>query len=96
MTHPCIVITYHTPSFYEWALTFDQEEADGDTGETSIKDCLLSALGSLPTEGGPVEIRYRGIHMGTYSPHEVEKLSDEIAAAIADRYRLLFSAELST
>lgn len=89
MTYPCIVIKRHQPNVYEWALMYAEEKVDGDIGDTSISDCLVAALGSLPDEDSPVEISYRGIHMGTYDKGRVDDCPGEIAAIISETYGAL-------
>jgi hypothetical protein len=89
VTCPCIDISRHLPKVYEWAVAYDIEKMDGDLGETSIADCLVSALAGLPDEENLVEIRYRGVHMGTYHKRRVDDSPGEIAAIIAETYGAL-------
>lgn len=73
---------------YEWGA-LRQEKMDGDVGDTSIEGCLISALGAYPDEGNLVEIRYRGLHMGTFDIRRVDDSPGEIAAIISETYGLL-------
>jgi hypothetical protein len=83
MTFPCIVIDGHKPGFYEWSVMYDHEKMDGDLGDTSIASCLSSALAGMPDEERLIEIRYRGLHMGTFEKLQILECTDEIAAKIA-------------
>ena len=89
MTYPCIAITRHQPNVYEWAVLYGQEKMDGDIGDTSITDCLVAALGSLPNEESLVEISYRGMHMGTYDIRRLDDGPGDIAAIISETYGVL-------
>lgn len=89
MAAPCIVIIRHQPGIYEWAVMYDQEPLDGDVGLSSIEECLSSALGSIPAEERLVEVRYRGMHMGSFNKLRIEDCADEMAAVIAETYGLL-------
>jgi hypothetical protein len=86
MTFPCVIIARHKPGLYEWAIVYDQQKMAGDLGDISVKDCLISAIGSLPPEERLVEIRYRGVHMGTYDKLRVGDCLGEIAAIIVERH----------
>jgi hypothetical protein len=89
MTYPCIVITRHRSGVYEWAVVYDQEKLGGDLPEASIEECLNGALVSLPRDSRLVEIRYRGVHMGTFDKGRVEDDTDEIATIVTETYGML-------
>lgn len=89
MTSPRIVILRHQPNVYEWAVMYDQEKMGGDLGETSIADCLVSALGCVPDGESLVEISYRGVHMGTFDTRRVDDSPGEVAAIISETYGVL-------
>jgi hypothetical protein len=89
MTYLCIVLTRHTSGAYEWAVVCDQEKMGGDLPEASIEACLNGALGSLPDDCHLVEIRYRGVHMGTFDKGRIEDDADEIATIVAETYGML-------
>jgi hypothetical protein len=61
----------------------DQEQFDNEVGDTSISDCLSSAVRSLPEEIRLVEVRYRSLHMGTFEVLELEHCTEEVAGRIA-------------
>jgi hypothetical protein len=89
MTYPCIAITRHYENVYEWEVLYGHQKMDGDIGETSISDCLVAALGTLPNEERLVEISYRGMHMGTYDIRRVSDCPGEIAGTVAETYGVL-------
>jgi hypothetical protein len=62
---------------------------DGDVGDTSIASCLSSALTGLPEVERLVEVRYHGLHMGTFKKIHVLECTEEVAAGIAATYGML-------
>ena len=82
-TTPRIIITRHWPGFYEWTVIVDQEQFDNEVGDTSIADCLSSAVYALPEDLRLVEVCYRGLHMGTFEVLELEHCAEDVAARIA-------------
>lgn len=89
MTIPCISIQQLDEALYEWAILYGNEEATGDSGDSSITDCLRSAGTSLPGNERLVEIRYRGLHMGTFKSIELVKVSGAVASRIVAEYATL-------
>lgn len=89
MSYPCIVISRHGPQFYEWAVLMDHEQFDGDVGDPSIVSCLQSALAGIPDGQRLVEVRYRGIHMGTFEKESMEAAVGELAAKFAASHAAL-------
>ncbi len=89
MTIPCVVIQRHKPGLYEWTVLYDRESVDGDTGGTSIVGCLASAVSGLPEPERLIEVRYRGLHMGTFERTELEECTDAVAGRIAAAYGAL-------
>jgi hypothetical protein len=61
----------------------DQEQFDNEVGDTCISDCLSSAAHSIPNEIRLVEVRYRGLHMGTFEVLELEHCTEKVAGRIA-------------
>lgn len=90
MSIPCIGIKRHDAGVYEWALLFADEKLDSDVGDTSITDCLKGAVASLPLNSLRVEIRYRGVHMGTFKVEDLAERPDLIADQITEAYAALF------
>lgn len=90
MSLPYIGIKRHAAGVYEWALFFAEERIDGDVGETSITGCLKSAIALLAPNVHHVEIRYRGVHMGTFRVAELAEQSDVVADHISEGYAALF------
>lgn len=86
MTPPRITITRHKPGVYEWAVIFDQAKLAGEIGDTSISECLASALAALPDDEETVEVSYRGVGMGTFAAHVVSELPEFVAEQITARY----------
>jgi hypothetical protein len=89
MTFPCIVITRHRSGAYEWAVVCDQEKMGGDLPAESIEACLHGSLDDLSADCRLVEIRYRGVHMGTFDKSRVQDDTDEIATIVAETYGML-------
>lgn len=87
---PCIVISRHDPGVYEWGVYWADEKLDGEVGDTSITECLQSAIAPLPLDVRHVEIRYRGVHMGTYRVEELAERPDLVADHISEAYASLF------
>jgi hypothetical protein len=90
MSLPCIGIKRHDAGVYEWALLFAEERVDGDVGETSITDCLKAAIAPLSPNVHHVEIKYRGVHMGTFRVAELAERPDLVADHISEGYAALF------
>lgn len=86
MSIPCIVIRRHTAGLYEWATCYQDERVDGDIGDASIAGCLSSAVSAVAEPNGLVEIRYRGVHMGTFSRTRVLEDPEGIAEQIVNTY----------
>lgn len=89
MYAPCIVITRHRPGFYEWSVTIDHEQFDNEVGDTSISDCLSSATRAIPDDIRLVEVRYRGLHVGTFEVLELEHHSETVADRVSATYGAL-------
>lgn len=89
MTTPCIDIIRHQPGFYEWSVMVDQEQVDNEVGDTSITECLLSGAGALPNDIRLVEVRYRGVHMGTFEASELKHSTGAVAARITATHSTL-------
>lgn len=90
MALPCIGIKRHDAGVYEWGLFFEEDKLDGEVGETSITDCLKAAIAPVPLDMRHVEIRYRGVHMGTFSVEELSERPDLVAERISEGYAALF------
>lgn len=87
---PCISIKRHEAGVYEWALLDADERLDGDIGDTAIVDCLKSAIASLHLDVRLIELRYRGVPMGTVTMQELAERPDLVAERIAESYAVLF------
>jgi hypothetical protein len=61
----------------------DQETFYNDVGDPSISSCLSSAVGAMPDDVRLVEVRYRGLHMGTFEMLELMHCAEDVAAKIA-------------
>lgn len=86
MILPCIVIQRHDIGLYEWSIVYDNEKVDGEAGDSSITECLISAVGCLPDQEHLAEVKYRGIHMGSYSKVELVELTEAVADRIVESY----------
>lgn len=86
MTFPLISISRLDAGLYEWHLVYGSEVVDAETGDSSITGCLSSAVGCIPAEEKLVEVRYRGIHMGTFHLRSVREIPDEIADRVSEMY----------
>lgn len=71
---------------YEWSVCYAHEKMDGDIGETSIASCLSSGVANLPDSEHLVEVKYRGLHMGTFSKTSLVEDAAAVADRIADAY----------
>jgi hypothetical protein len=96
MTVPCIVIDRHKAGFYEWSVLYGHETMGGDLGDPSIASCLSSALAGMPGEERLIEVRYRGLHMGTFETNQVLECTDGIATKIAALHAALTRGHHST
>ena len=74
---------------YEWCIVYDNEKMDGNAGDSSITECLICAVGSLPDHERLAEVKYRGIHMGSYSKVELVELTEVVADSIVESYGAL-------
>lgn len=90
MSMPCISILRHDVGSYEWELAFAGETLDCEVGEASITDCLKAAAASLAPTAKHVEVKYRGVHMGTFILDELAEHADAVADRISESYAALF------
>ena len=88
---PCIDIQRHDVGIYGWTILYGSEYACSDNGDSSIVDCLASAAGSLPENERLVEIRYSGIHMGTFVKVQLINLPEGVADRIIESYGTLIA-----
>jgi hypothetical protein len=86
MTIPCIVIQRHAAGLYEWSIHYGDQKVDGDVGDSSITECLVGAVVSLSEAAAIMEIRYRGIHMGTFRIAELTEATEGVSERIAAAY----------
>ncbi|MQR02367.1 hypothetical protein [Glaciimonas soli] len=86
MNAPHIVIHRHDVGLYEWSLQFGQEEINRETGDASIAECLIDAIGTFPESEKLVQITYRGVHMGTFHTSEIHEHSAGVAGRIVASY----------
>lgn len=87
---PRISINRLDSGVYEWILSIEDDRLEGDIGESSIAECLISALSPLPLDWHHVEIKYRSVHMGTFNVVEVSERPDLVADRISEAYAALF------
>jgi hypothetical protein len=66
-----------------------QEELDNDVAHPSISSCFSSAVSAMPAEVRLMEIRYRGLHMGTFEVIELMERADNLAQKIVSGYGAL-------
>ncbi|WP_211467618.1 hypothetical protein [Collimonas silvisoli] len=86
MSTPHIVIQRHDVGLYEWLVLYGQDKIDGEAGDTSITECLVSALGVIPEDEKLAEITYRGIHMGTFHILQIQEYAEGVSERIVDFY----------
>jgi len=86
MNTPCIHIVRHDTGIYGWKVAIGNEPIDADDGDSSITDCLIGAARGLPEEVKIVEIRYRGLHMGTFQKDDLFERAGETASSIVGMY----------
>jgi hypothetical protein len=86
MSKPHIVIQRHGVGLYEWLVLYGQEKIDGEAGDASITECLISALGAIPEDETLAEITYRGIHMGTFHILQIQDYTETVSERIVDFY----------
>jgi hypothetical protein len=89
MTFPCIDIQRHDVGLYEWAIFYGTEKATGEAGNSSIQECLRDAALSLPEAERAAEVRYRGVHMGTFKKVDLIECHAEVADCISEAYGAL-------
>lgn len=86
MATRCVEIQRHQAGMYEWALLFHGQAAGGDAGLSNITDSLASALEILGEAERIVEVRYNGIHMGTYLQAELRDRGAQVAGDMVGRH----------
>lgn len=86
---PCPVLHIQRvhSGIYEWLITLGGHVLARDDGLASIAACLTQALHDFSEETHAVEVRYRGIGIGTY-PTQALQTAPSI---FADRIVALFS-----
>lgn len=86
MTIPVISIKRHAGNIHEWALLIGDDAIALDAGESSIADCIKSAIGPLPLNILRVQIRYCGIYTGTFNVEELAERPDLAADQVGEVY----------
>lgn len=71
---------------YHWYVTLADQLMAEEVDLTSIEGCLQQACQVLPDDTHAVEIRYRGVCMGTYQVQLILQTGNEIADRIALTY----------
>ncbi|GGI17602.1 hypothetical protein [Oxalicibacterium faecigallinarum] len=86
MNLPLISISRLEAALYEWHLLYGSEVVDAEAGDSSITGCLASAVDCIPEDGKLVEIRYRGIHMGTFHVKSLREMPGDVAERVSELY----------
>lgn len=89
---PLIHIDRIQSGFYRWAVSLAGHVFEQEEGASSIVECLCQAFQNLPEDNGAVEIRYRGIGLGTFSTNSLRQAPD----ILADRLVELYSAVIES
>ena len=82
MTTLLIAIDRLVAGVYEWHLVYGNEVLEKETGDNSITGCLSSAITYVPESEPLVEVKYRGIHMGSFHSEAVREAAPEVAENI--------------
>lgn len=85
---PALHIRRIHAGIYDWQLTLKERLLAHDDSLAWIEECLSHSLNNLPDEVNAIEIRYRGVGLGTYPTQTLRTAPDVIAASIVE----LFSA----
>ena len=88
MALTCIVIDRLDVGLYQWTIFYGNDKIESDAGNSSVAECLLDAAGAVPSSELLVEMKYRCMHMGTFSKKELLDYS----AVVADRIVSLYSS----
>lgn len=83
---PVLHIDRIQSAFYGWAVSLAGHVFEKEEGASSIEECLVQAFQNLPEDGGAVEIRYRGIGLGTFSTMHLQEAPDILANRLVEMY----------
>lgn len=83
---PVLHIERVQSGFYRWALSLASQVFEQDEGASSIVECLSQAVRNLPEDGKAVEIRYRGIGLGTFQAQSLQEAPDLLAERIVEMF----------
>jgi hypothetical protein len=87
----CIDIQRHDAGIYGWIIAHGPDLVCGDDGDSSISDCINNAACTLPEGERLAEVRYRGIHMGTFVKKQLIEFPDLVADRIMESYGTLIA-----
>lgn len=83
---PVLHIDRIQSGFYRWAVSLAGHVFELEEGASSIEECLGQAFQNLPEDNGAVEIRYRGIGLGTFSTNSIRQAPDILADRLVEMY----------
>jgi hypothetical protein len=86
---PVLQIDRIQSGFYRWAVSLAGHVYEQEEGASSIEECLRSAFQNLPEDGGAVEIRYRGIGLGTFSTNYLQQAPYILADKLVEMYSVV-------
>lgn len=71
---------------YEWGVTCNSSLKDQNVGLSSIEECLQQVCQSLEGNAPALEVRYRGVSVGTFPVTVIRNAHNDIADLIVSRY----------
>lgn len=83
---PVLHIERIRSGFYNWTVSLVGHVFEQEEGASSIEECLTQAFLNLPEENSPVEIRYRGVGLGTFSAMLLQEAPDMLADSLVEKY----------
>lgn len=83
---PVLRIERIQSGFYNWNIALAGHVLEHEEGAPSIEECLTQAFQNLPEENSPVEIRYRGVGLGTFSAKLLHEGPDMLADSLVEKY----------
>lgn len=83
---PVLHIQRVESSCYNWALSMAGQLFEQEDGLLSIEGCLRQAFLNLSENDAAVEIRYRGIGLGSFSVKILQQAPDVLADKLVERF----------
>jgi len=83
---PVLHINRIESGFYNWAISLGGHVFEQEDGASSIEECLKQAFRVLPEDAVAVELRYRGVGLGSFPANLFQQAPDILADKLVEMY----------